>query len=195
MKINKVFWEWLYILFAILSLWISFASEKEFRVLNTILYILFLLEYVVRLYRSEKRLKFIFTHPLDLIILLPLGSRFRIIRLLRLFKILKVGKFLKRKLPVLYKIFQTNDLGLLVGWFIFSSMAVSIPLTIFEPNMNNYFDALWWTVVTTTTVGYGDIVPVTWLGKIVAVFLMIFGIGITGVLIGNMSKIFVSSKE
>ncbi|MDO4710949.1 MAG: ion channel [Peptostreptococcaceae bacterium] len=194
MKIKSSFWEWLYMIFAVISLWITFVPIEKYRIANNILYLLFFIEYVVRCYRSEDKIRFIVSHPLDLVILLPVGSSFRVIRLLRLFKILKIGEKIKERLPRVFEIFRANDFGLLIGWLIFSSMAVSIPLTLFEPNMKNYFDALWWTIVTTTTVGYGDIVPVTWLGKIVAIFLMIFGIGITGVLIGNISKILVNNR-
>jgi len=46
-----------------------------------------------------------------------------------------------------------------------------------DSQINSMLDAVWWTVATVTTVGYGDIVPVTDAGKIVAVFFMFFGIG------------------
>ena len=50
-----------------------------------------------------------------------------------------------------------------------------------ETQINSFLDAVWWTVSTVTTVGYGDIVPVTDAGKIMAIFYMIFGIGILAV--------------
>jgi len=46
-----------------------------------------------------------------------------------------------------------------------------------DSQINSMLDAVWWTVATVTTVGYGDIVPVTYTGKIVAIFFMFFGIG------------------
>ena len=50
-----------------------------------------------------------------------------------------------------------------------------------KTQINSFLDAVWWTVSTVTTVGYGDIVPVTDAGKIIAIFYMIFGIGILAV--------------
>ena len=47
--------------------------------------------------------------------------------------------------------------------------------------INSFLDAVWWTVSTVTTVGYGDIVPVTDAGKIMAIFYMIFGIGVLAI--------------
>jgi len=46
-----------------------------------------------------------------------------------------------------------------------------------DSQINSMLDAVWWSVATVTTVGYGDVVPVTDIGKIVAIFFMFFGIG------------------
>ncbi len=45
--------------------------------------------------------------------------------------------------------------------------------------IDSFTDAIWWSVTTSTRVGYGDIVPVTFFGKLVAMFLMVFGLGLT----------------
>ena len=64
----------------------------------------------------------------------------------------------------------------LIFYFIFI-LIVSKIITIIEPdNFKNYFDALWWAIVTTTTVGYGDVVPHTQAGKFIAIILIIGGI-------------------
>ena len=56
----------------------------------------------------------------------------------------------------------------------------------FEANdsVTNFFDAVWWAVVTATTVGYGDITPVTSLGRITAMAMMIYGVGVLGSVAG-----------
>jgi voltage-gated potassium channel len=58
-------------------------------------------------------------------------------------------------------------------------------------NIHNYPDALWWAIVTVTTVGYGDRFPVTEGGRIVAVVLMLLGIGLIGVLTATVASVFV----
>jgi voltage-gated potassium channel len=58
-------------------------------------------------------------------------------------------------------------------------------------NIHNYPDALWWAVVTVTTVGYGDRFPVTGGGRTVAVILMLVGIGLIGVLTATVASVFI----
>jgi voltage-gated potassium channel len=59
-----------------------------------------------------------------------------------------------------------------------------------NPGFANYGDALWWAIVTLTTVGYGDIVPNTTAGRVDAVMIMITGIGVLGVLAGSIASFF-----
>ena len=61
--------------------------------------------------------------------------------------------------------------------------------------INSFGDAMWWAIVTTTTVGYGDFSPVDPLSRIVAAFLMLVGIGLVGSLAATMSQLFYTMKE
>jgi voltage-gated potassium channel len=58
-------------------------------------------------------------------------------------------------------------------------------------NIHDYPDALWWAIVTVTTVGYGDRYPVTSGGRVVAVILMLVGIGLIGVLTATVASVFI----
>ncbi len=59
-----------------------------------------------------------------------------------------------------------------------------------DSQINSMLDAVWWTVATVTTVGYGDIVPVTDTGKIVAIFFMFFGIGVLAIFLSVLGTQF-----
>jgi voltage-gated potassium channel len=58
-------------------------------------------------------------------------------------------------------------------------------------NIHDYPDALWWAIVTVTTVGYGDRYPITEGGRVVAVILMLIGIGLIGVLTATVASVFI----
>ena len=63
-----------------------------------------------------------------------------------------------------------------------------------DSQINSILDAVWWTVATSTTVGYGDIIPVTETGKIIAIFYMFFGIGILGLFISVLGTSFYKKR-
>ena len=63
-----------------------------------------------------------------------------------------------------------------------------------DSQINSMLDAVWWTVATVTTVGYGDVVPVTETGKIVAIFYMFFGIGILGIFLSVVGTQFYKNR-
>ncbi len=59
----------------------------------------------------------------------------------------------------------------------------------------NYSDSLWWAFVTATTVGYGDISPKTHIGRFVAIFLMLIGIGTFGMITGTIATYFLNKQN
>ena len=70
----------------------------------------------------------------------------------------------------------------------------TIGVLVFEPELS-IFDAAWWTLVTITTVGYGDIFPTSLGGRIVGVLLMLFGIGFLGMLTATLASSFVEDRR
>jgi len=75
---------------------------------------------------------------------------------------------------------------IVIGSFVIFSVESQHP----DSQINTMLDAVWWTVATVTTVGYGDIVPVTDTGKIVAIFYMFFGIGVLAIFLSVLGTRF-----
>ena len=78
------------------------------------------------------------------------------------------------------------------------TIIASITIAVFESGINEQFksfwDAVWWVMVTISTVGYGDKVPVTSIGKIVAVVIMFIGVALLSVVTATISSILVTKK-
>jgi len=75
---------------------------------------------------------------------------------------------------------------IVIGSFVIFSVESQHP----DSQIDSMLDAIWWTVATVTTVGYGDIVPVTDTGKIVAIFFMFFGIGVLAIFLSVLGTMF-----
>jgi len=75
---------------------------------------------------------------------------------------------------------------IVIGSFVIFSVESQHP----DSQINSMLDAIWWTVATVTTVGYGDVVPVTDTGKIVAIFFMFFGIGVLAIFLSVLGTMF-----
>ena len=132
---------------------------------------------------------------IDLLAIIPSYRGFRLLRvfvLFRAFKMLRYAKSLTSFLEVLKnKKFELITLLTLSAFFIFIA---GIMLYVFEgndtnPNIHNLFDAFYWALITISTVGYGDISPVTPEGRIVTMMIILTGIG----LISFVTSIIVSS--
>ncbi len=76
--------------------------------------------------------------------------------------------------------------------------ASSVLILLFEKGFNmrvtSWWDAIWWTVVTVTTVGFGDVVPQTLGGRLVGIMVMLFGVGLVGIVTGRIASFLVEQK-
>ena len=146
---------------------------------------LFILDYVVRLYLASNRWHWFLRHLLDFaIVALPLVRPLRLLRLLVLIEVLQraIGDAFRGRIVV----YTVSGVLLLIYT---SSLAV-FDKERFLPGatINSFGKALWWSITTVTTVGYGDVYPVTNTGRIIAVLLMIGGISLVGVVTAALAS-------
>ena len=116
---------------------------------------------------------------------------FVIVRFLRFFKLMR--KF--KSVNLIFELFKANQkiLGTtLFMAFIYMVMTSLILFNVEPETFNNYFDALYWSGIAITTTGYGDIYPVTYIGRFIGIFSGLIGIGIiaipTGVIASSLLK-------
>ena len=157
---------------------------------------IFIGEFLVRFWKADDRKAYFKTRWLEIPGMIPftvlgISNTFRI---LRLFRLVRVFSSMKRFSRLYQKRFVRNELQytavIVLTILLFSSYAIFFFERQANPDINSAGDAVWWSIVTVTTVGYGDIVPVTPLGKVIGVILMFTGIGIIGVLSGTIASYF-----
>lgn len=161
--------------------------------------IIFAIDYFYRLYKAEQKWKFFKENIFDLIAIIPFNSIFmlarltRLVRLLKLLKLLKLVSYAGRFFKRFEKFFKTNNFIYVL--LITIILIVLGSLFISSAEGMSFSDSIWWSFVTATTVGYGDISPKTSEGRVVAVFLMISGIGFIGMLTGTISTYFIKNSQ
>lgn len=180
------------------------------RIFETFSVVVFSIEYILRIYVSDKKLKFIFSFYgiIDLLSILPfyvaLGvdlRSLRALRFLRLFRILKLVRYNRAlnhfnaaiksaKEEILLFIMVTLILMYFsaVGIYYFENEA--------QPeHFSSIFDSLWWAIITLTTVGYGDVYPITVGGKVFTFFILMIGLGIVAIPTGIISSALTRSVD
>ncbi len=154
------------------------AEKGALEIVLTGIWGFFVVDYLVRLGLATNRVNWFFRHIVDFaMVALPILRPLRLLRLIVLFGALQkvVGGAIRGRV-VSYSIFSA--LLLIYG----SSLAIfETERYVKDSKITTFGDALWWSISTVTTVGYGDMTPVTLKGRLIAVVLMIGGISLVGV--------------
>jgi voltage-gated potassium channel len=162
------------------------APPAVLKILNIIVWIVwacFAVDYVARLLLSVRKAKFVRTHKLDLLmVLLPM------LRLLRIFLLLRHSLASVSTDRIAGSIVRIVIASVFVSAFLMWRAEYNAP----GATITTFRDALWWAVVTTTTVGYGDYTPVTPQGRLIATAVMIVGIGLIGTVSATVAAWFVT---
>ena len=168
---------------------------------------IFSVEYLLRIWLTDKKLAYIFSFfgIIDLVAILPfflsLGvdlRSIRVLRLMRLFRILKLAHY-SDAIITFQKAFShiRGELAVFGAFSLLILYVASVGIYTFEHEaqpeiFGSIFDSLWWSIVTLTTVGYGDSYPITIGGKIFTSLILMIGLGIisvpTGLFASSLSK-------
>jgi len=186
---------------------LSETSRQWLKYFEVFSVIIFSIEYILRIIVSSRKLKYIFSlyGIIDLLAILPfylsLGIDLRSLRILRLFRLFRIIKLVRYSNAI--KRFQT---GLKIAreelliFFMATTLLLFIAaagIYLFEnpaqPEVfTSIFSSLWWAIASLTTVGYGDIIPITVGGKVFTSFILLIGIGIVafpaGILASSLAK-------
>lgn len=161
---------------------------------DTAISLVFLGDWIRRLIEAPSKSRFARKYWWELVAAIPVYLEptgiLRFVRLAVRLRILfnRSQSFIKHAYPL--EIFSYFALIMFGGADLFHSFEYGI-----NENVQSFFDSIWWAMVTITTVGYGDIAPVTTGGRVVSMLLMMLGIGFLGLTTGVVAKAIITHKE
>jgi voltage-gated potassium channel len=175
------------------------AMAASFDAASYLIWAAFILEYLAKIALAPDRWRFVRGNPLDLLVVaIPFLRPLRLLRLLRLLRVLRLawlGTWAADAIRGVTRVLRHRGFHfvlLSVAVLVFAGAAAEFAFEAHAPgsNIRSYGDALWWAMVTITTVGYGDKVPVTAAGRGVAVVFMVTGVAMFGLLTATISSYF-----
>jgi len=168
------------------SLEISAATHRILSMVEWAITLVFLIEYLVRLWARRFSVRYIFSPMaiIDLLACLPLfwpGSHMQFVRLLRMFRVLRLfrlaqsrnfffGQITDDHLLVLRIMFTVFCLVFITGGMVYEAEHAA------NPAFGTLFDGLYFALVSLTTVGFGDLTPVSWQGRLITMGMILAGV-------------------
>jgi voltage-gated potassium channel len=194
--------------YVLISLLVSviFELSEELNILlgyiDNFICIVFLVDFWIRFKKADNKVEFMKWGWIDLIASIPFldfaraGRVIRLIRLVRVFRALKSTKLIYEHITHNKKQSVLTSVALIsILMIIFSSIAILQFEKDINSNIKTAEDAIWWSYVTITTVGYGDKYPITTEGRIIGAILMTTGVGIFGTFTALVSSWFIQKNE
>ncbi len=178
--------------------------RKTLDIFDLVVILVFTVEYVLRIWVARRPLRFIFSlyGLIDLAVIAPfwlMGADIRALRAFRLLRLVRVLKLVRysRSLNHFWHAWRLvrADIQMFAGFVAIFLYLSALGIWHFEHEAQpetfaSVFDALWWAVVTLTTVGYGDLYPVTAGGRLFTMLVVLLGIGLVAVPSGLLASAF-----
>ncbi len=171
---------------------VSKSARTALLAIDLVLWAFFALDFLVRFVLTPYKRRFARTEWLDL--LLVVVPIFQPLRLVGAFlRLARLSAALDRTTRGAKLLMGRHKLYLALTWAAGLVLIASVVTPIVEPDsskIKGFGDGAWWALVTTTTVGYGDLVPESGVGKMIGATLMIVGVGIIGLITANIASLF-----
>ncbi len=173
------------------------ATHASLLGLETALTVIFAAEFGSRFAAAHDRRAYLRGHWIDLVALIPVVRGVRIFRVLRLLRLVRAFAGVHRALGHVERVVRHRGLaGIVLAWLAVMVIC-SIALFVAENGVNDAvsspWDAVWWGITTMTTVGYGDVYPITPEGRIAAAVLMLLGIGLFSIVTATVTSFLLAS--
>ena len=195
----------LYVLISLIVTTFFVLSDEVTVLLNyvdNLICIIFLVDFAIRFKKANNKLVFMKWGWIDLISSIPYIDFLRAGRVLRLIRLIRVFRAFKATKLIFEHINKNKKQSALTTVALISFLMVifsSIAILQFEKDVNSNIktaeDAIWWSYVTITTVGYGDKFPITTEGRVIGAVLMTMGVGIFGTFTALVSSWFIQNKD
>ncbi|MCA9390244.1 two pore domain potassium channel family protein [candidate division WWE3 bacterium] len=190
--------------------------------IDWLIWFAFAVELVLMTYLSEKKIRHLVTHWFDvLIVFFPILRLTRLVRIVQLAALEDVGNQIYRLIALLFgdDVLLIRVFPLLIRFlhqakdfikkyrfqYVLLSLAILTVflgslVTLFErgdsqANIVTFYDGIWWSIESITTVGYGDYYPVTFAGRLIGFLLMIFGITTFSLITASIASLLVGEQE
>lgn len=173
-------------------------TSNPYNIFDNSILVLFTIDYFIRLVISKDKKEFFKNNIFDLLSIIPSIGFFSLFRINRLGRLFRALRFLRivRLVGLVGRLEKLLKINGLVYYLYISLGVMLITASLFCVSEKVSFEtALWWSITTATTVGYGDVSPATGIGKLAAVVDMLVGIGLVGLLTSSITSLFDKSNE
>ncbi|WMI67090.1 ion transporter [Aestuariibaculum sp. YM273] len=185
-------------------------TRKVLHYIDLIIVIIFTIEYILRIYLARHKLRFVFSllGLIDLMAILPfyisIGVDLRALRALRFLSIFRIFKLIRYNRAIHHFVRAIRSAKEEILLFIFVTLILiffsAVGIYYFEHEaqpeyFSSVFESLWWAVITLTTVGYGDVYPITVGGRVFTFFILMIGLGIIAIPTAIISSALTKSMD
>ncbi|SHI22940.1 potassium channel family protein [Ferrimonas marina] len=168
--------------------------------IDLVICIIFISNFFFDLFRADDRRHYLRTHWIDLVASIPVAEHLRFARIFQVLRVVRMIRVSQSMLmPLLRQRQETTLTSLMLAMVVIISLASVLILLVEDgasgANITTAEQAIWWALITISTVGYGDYYPITSAGRVIATVLIVTGVSFFGVVAGYLASLFVGQDS